>query len=543
VLVGRSTHRVAPIGIIATAAATAITLAPSTARATDFEVSGTTAAQAYSVSSPWGYDVDRRRILQTLGFSVYHLQGDYDPDGADYNLRVMFRVDGDVGLGNHLASDVSDGETNYATAGGRYYVPGLTPARLDFVYAYVEGRGLANGWFGFKAGRQYITDALGWWSFDGGLLRLSTPAYFDLEAYGGLEQRGGLPLSTSRYESQGVWRGNHDDFDEPGGPLSSDYPSYQFAGLAPAFGVAAESDGPSWLHSRVTYRRVYELGDAFTQQYPDIPGGGFRTIAGSRVSSDKLGWSGLISKTDLGGLKGGLSYDFYNGTFATAYGGLEAYAGDRVTLGLDADFFRPTFDADSIFNWFTHNPTTTATGRVEARFTDQITMSAQGGARLWETEGDPSEFAALECADDDQSASCKDTGSVIEPGTASRDEANRPSTYIIDALGQLAARYHTTTGGIELRSMLQLGQRGRRIGGDIGGNKTLIGGLLDLSGHVSFYDFGDTQKNTASFNYVLGAALQPIDVTRFGVEWEHDMNDIAGQRFRLLGRLDVLWVK
>ncbi|HTJ84530.1 MAG TPA: hypothetical protein VL400_22580, partial [Polyangiaceae bacterium] len=269
-------------------------------------------------------------------------------------------------------------------------------------------------------------------------------------------------------------------------------------------------------------------------------------VSGSRISSDKLGWSGFVNKTDLGGLKGGLSYDFYNQTFATAYGGIEAYLGDRVTVGLDADHFRPTFDADSIFNFFTHNPTTTGTGRVEARFTDEISMSAQGGARLWETEGDPDAFAAIECADANLPPTCKDQGNVLEEWNstgAKRDEANRPSTYIVDALGQLAARWKTTTGGIELRSMLQIGPRGRRLGADVGGNKTLIGGLLDLSARASFFDFGDTVKNTASFNYVLGAALQPLDVSRIGVEWEHDINDIAGQRFRLLGRLDVLWVK
>ncbi len=541
---GRPPRRVAAlIALGSTSLLSGLVARPRVAHATDFEVSGTTAGQGYSVTSPWGQQIERRRILQTLGFSVYHLQGDFDPDQADYNVRVLFRVDGELGLGNHLSSDVSDGETNFGTAGGRYYVPGLTPARFDIMYAYVEGKGIGDGWFGFRAGRQYVSDALGWWSFDGGLVRLTTPAYFDVEAYGGLEQRGGLPLSTSRYESQGVWRGNHDDFDEPGGPLSSDYPSYQFAGVAPAFGVAVESDGPSWLHGRLTYRRVYELGEAFTQQFPDS-GAGYRSVSGQRISSDKLGYSAFINKSDLGGLKGGFSYDFYNQTFPTAYGGIEAYLGDRVTAGLDADHFRPTFDGDSIFNWFTHSPTTTATGRVEARFTDQVSMSAQGGARLWETEGDPAAFAALECASDGLPEDCKDRGNLVDPsGRLISDEADRPATYTVDALAQLAARFRTTMGGVELRSMLQTGARGRRVGADVAGNLVLAGGLVDLGARTSFFDFGAPGDDTASFNYVLGVGLKPLDLSRFGVEWEHDINDVAGQRFRLMGRLDVLWVK
>ncbi len=57
-----------------------------------------------------------------------------------------------------------------------------------------------------------MSDVLGWWSFDGALLRVTTPYYVQLEAYGGLEQRGGLPLSTSRFERQGIWRGSHRGF-------------------------------------------------------------------------------------------------------------------------------------------------------------------------------------------------------------------------------------------------------------------------------------------------------------------------------------------
>ena len=188
--------------------------------------------------------------------------------------------------------------------------------------------------------------------------------------------------------------------------------------------------------------------------------------------------------------------------------------------------------------------TTTATGRVEARFTDQVSMSAQGGARLWETEGDPAAFAALECASDGLPEDCKDRGNLVDPsGRLISDEADRPATYTVDALAQLAARFRTTMGGVELRSMLQTGARGRRVGADVAGNLVLAGGLVDLGARTSFFDFGAPGDDTASFNYVLGVGLKPLDLSRFGVEWEHDINDVAGQRFRLMGRLDVLWVK
>lgn len=545
-------------GLIALAA-----WAPSHARAADVELNGTVAFQGYEVSSPWGYEVERRRLLGTLGFSLYHLQGDFVPGKADYNVRVLFRVDSEFGY---------DGaELDYAEAGASRFLPGVSHARMDLMQAYVEGRHLADGWLSFRAGRQNVTDALGWWSFDGGLVRLHTPVFFDVEAYGGLEQRGGLFLSTSRYESQGVWRGDHTGFDDDEGlgPRSSDYPSFQEAALAPAFGVAIESSGPNWIHGRFTYRRVYNTGEVFTRQFGD-PAGGYPTVSGLRVSSDKLGYAANIEKTDLGGLKGGFSYDLYNELFPTAFGGLEAYLGPHVTAGLDVDHYEPTFDADSIFNWFTHNANTTATGRVAARFTREIDVAAQGGARLFSTDGDPEEFGSAQCEairtsetdDADAKADRCLEGlarygyaglplATLNPASAAiaeatRAEENRGESYTVDGIGTLVARYRDTLGNVEVRGMAQVGERGHRAGGDVAGERKFEGGLFSLGARASLYGIRnaleeDDPGNMLTFGYVLGAAVRPLDLARIGAEWEHDMNDRVGQRFRVLGRLDVLW--
>lgn len=531
--------------------------------AADFEVSGSSVGQFYEVGSPWGYELERRRFLQTLGFSAYHLQGEREPGKPDYNLRVLMRLDTDFGLGQHLSSDLRSAEDTYSTAGGGRFVPGLSTARFDLMMAYIEGKNIADGWFSFRAGRQLVSDVLGWWSFDGGLVRLQTPAFFDVELFGGLEQRGGLPLSTGRYEQQGVWRGSHTSFDGDDEPRSSDYPSYQFANVAPAFGVALESSGLNWLHARATYRRVYNTGEAFTRQFAD-PAGGFPTVDGLRLSSEKLGFAATINKSDIGGLKGGLSYDLYNLLFPTAFGGIEAYLGDRVTVGVDADHYHPTFDADSIFNWFTHNPTTTATGRVEARFTKQIDMSARGGVRLWSTEGDPEKFGAAECLAAGFPEDCQAQGFQIDPSgdyqpvdddgnllpaikEARKAEENRPMIYTFDGLAELAARFRHPLGKLEARGMMQLGERGHRAGADVSGEKSFDSGRYSVGGRVSLFDFGnplakdEEDANVLTFGYVLGAAVKPIDLTKVGVEWEHDINERVGQRFRVLARLDVLW--
>lgn len=532
------------------------------ARAADVEIDSTSAFQAYEVASPWGtYDLERRRYLQMLGFSVRHLQGDFVPGKDDYNARVMVRADMDFGL--------EAGETDFTRSAGQRYVPGLGLAKIDVMMAYLEGRNLADGWLSFRVGRQYTIDTLGFWNFDGGLLRLHTPAFFDVEVFGGLEQRGGLPLSTSRFESQGVWRGSHADFTEDGidGPKRTDFPSFQESGIAPAFGAAIESAGPNWIHGRFSYRRVYNTGSTITRQFPD-QGGGYRTADGLRLSNERLGYSLSINKSDLGGLKGGFSYDLYNQLFPTAFGALEAYLGPYVTIGLDADHYHPTFDADSIFNWFTHNPTTTALARVELRPVKRIEITAQGGARLWSTEGDPEAYGDLQCqalkpefpgeTKPNLVKNCLENGATTKYGQLvklERSETNRPTTYFVDGLGFLTGRFRDTLGSFELRGMAQFGEQGHRAGGDVAGEKLLDGGRYSLGARASLYGFGAPgwdpitrttnveDSNTWSFGYVLGAGYKPLDLARIQAEWEHDMNDIVGQRFRVMARLDVEWAR
>ncbi|MFO0614037.1 MAG: hypothetical protein U0414_15700 [Polyangiaceae bacterium] len=528
----------------------ALTVAPS-ALAVDVEVSNDTTFQAYEVMNPWStFSLERRRITEQLGFSLYHLQGDYSPGKADYTMRISLRLDADPGVNAHLPDAQAGGETDFSIDGGSRYVPDLAYVDLNLMYAYVEGRNLANGWLGFKVGRQYQTDALGWWSFDGGLIRLTTPAFFELEAYGGLEQRGGLPLSSTRFEPQGVWRGSHADFgDEAQDPRAIDYPSYQFAAPAPAFGFAAETNGPNWLHARVSYRRVYQTGEALLNQL-GTPPGGTTALSGVRLSSDRLGGAANVEIFKIGGLKGGFNYDLYSKVFSYGFAGLEAYLGKKVTIGADFDYYEPTFDADSIFNWFSKQPHMTATARLEARPTKKFDLSASGGAKVFFTAGDPDTYFVGECAQAANPACTIDAGLDVAINDAVRaysaDPANNERTAQAGGIGQLAGRYRVPHGKFELRSMAEVGPRGRRVGGDLSGEGTLVGGKWAFGGRVSLYNWHDPtreDRDATSFGYVLAAAWKPLDLSKIGVEWEHDYNALVGQRFRVLGSLNVLWIK
>ena len=546
-------RRVARLGVPVCLAAL---LWPGAARATDFEVEGQTALQGYEVASPWGDVIlERRRLMQTVGFGVYNLQGAYRPGQAEYSIVLKLRLNGDFGINNHLEGSQAGGETSFAGDSGRLagerYVPGLDPYPLDLMYGYVEGRNLAGGWLGFRAGRQYMTDMLGWWSFDGGLVRVTTPFYVQAEFYGGLEQRGGLPLSTGRFERQGVWRGSHGAFGGTGEPEVVDYPSYLYAEPAPAFGVALETNGPSFVHGRFDYRRVYNTGKVLTQQFPD-PTGGYRTVRGLRVSQDRLGYAADINKSDLGGLKAGFSYDLYSQIIGTLYAGLEAYLGHKVTVGADLDYFVPTFDADSIWNWFTRSPVTTILGRASVDVTSRFDIAASGGIRMWKADGDPDTFGQGQCkafggitpADCLNGSKFFDASGNAEVRKFSRDEANRSLSTTTDVLANLGGRYRFNTANLGLRGMLETGDRGRRTGADVTGEKQLDGGRYTLGSRVSFYNWRDPLRpgrGANSFAYVLGGGYKPAELADVRIEWEHDINRLVGQRFRIVALLNLWW--
>lgn len=532
---------------LAAACLLSLSFIPRPAAAADFEVESTTATQAYEVASPWGdTNIERRRLLQMLGLAVNNLQGKVNPGEATYSVALRLRLDADFGVNGHLEGEQAGGETDYGVGAGARFIPGLQEAPLDLMFAYIEGRNLARGWLGFKLGRQYVNDVLGWWSFDGGLVRVTTPYFVQVEVYGGLEQRGGLPLSTSRFERQGIWRGSHSGFGTGSKqPSVADFPSYQYAQPAPAFGVALESSGPSFVHGRFTYRRVYNTGTSITQQFPD-PGGGYRTLKGTRLSQDRLGYAADLNKANLGGLKGGFTYDLYNQLVGSFYGGLEAYAGSRITLGADIDYFVPTFDADSIWNWFTHEPVMTITGRTSIDLTREIDVAASGGVRRWSADGDPETFGAGQCEAAGQTSDC--VGKIsFDPSIAtiapySRSDENRATSTTTDVLANLAGRYRTRTVEVGLRGMLQTGDRGRRVGGDLSGEKRVWGERFAVGARVSLYDWEDPlrpDRDATSFGYVLGAGYKPSEVADFKLEWEHDMNRLVGQRFRVVGLLNL----
>lgn len=493
-------------GRLACAAVGLACAAPSRALAYDVEVTGTTAAQGYEVASPWGdVRVARRRFVQTLGLGVYDLQGERVPGGPQLSARLRVRLDADFGIERD--------EYTYDPA-GRRFVPGLAPTPVDLMYGYVEGSRLAGGWLGFRLGRQYVVDSLGFWSFDGALVRVTSPAYVQVEAYGGFEQRGGLPLSTSRYERGGVWRGDRAGYD------AAVYPQFQAASSAPAWGVAAETAGLPFLHARIDYRKVWNQGTSVVQQIPEPTSGVLATTSGTRVSSERVGASLDATLARVGAAQAGVVYDLYAGLPSSVWASVDAFATRSLDLGADVDFFRPTFDGDSIWNAFASGPTRTLTGRARLTPHRSWDVSASVGARGFSVEGDPGSWQATRAT-------------AASPGA---------TTELYDGLATLRARLRLGATRAGLHASGEAGERGRREGGDVTVARDFLGGRWTADARVSVYEWKDAvaaQGATTSFAWVVGGAVRPSELSALRLEFEHDVNRLVGQRYRVLALLQV----
>ena len=489
---------------VAFAAFAAFGAAPRTAHAYDAEIESSTTAQAYQLRGITGDPVlSRRRVTQTLGLGVYNLVGADDKQGAaQLFFRVRMRLDADFG----------EAREEYALNGGNpnaaRFIPGLQPAPVDVMYGYLEGKRFLKGMLGFRVGRQYVIDPLGYYSFDGGLVRLNTPAYVTIEAYAGFEQRAGLPLSTGRWELGGVQRADRMNY-----PTGA-YPSVQKAGLAPLYSVSLESAGPTWIHGRLTYRKVWNTGQSFVAGSGALLGPDtMATYDARRVSSERLGYGLNAELWDIAALRGSLIYDLYGKQWNSVEAGVDVFAHERVTFGADYSYFKPIFDADSIFNVFGIEPMDDVSFRVEVDPTDRLSFEGDAMVRRYRAD-DPSNLSRV--------------ATSYAPG------------------GGLRGRYKWNTARLSVRGQALSGDQGDRVGSDVNYERALGDKwLVDL--RFSVWHFEDKLRTTnsgssrtaTSVGYVLGAGYKLAPEANTFLQFEHDTNRLVGQRFRIMAVLNV----
>jgi hypothetical protein len=489
------------------------------ARASDAEVTSDTSTQFYDVRSPTGQTVlMRRRLTSTLGVGEYNIfdTPPEDPRAGTIDFRARLRYDADYGISSDEATVPGLVASGASYAG---YVPGLAQSGVDLMYAYLEGRRLFNGLLGFKVGRQYQTDVLGWWSFDGGEVSVTTPYYVKAEVYGGLEQRGGLPLSTSRFEADGVWRGDRTNIDP------SAYPDFQPSAIAPAIGVALETTGVTWIHGRLAYRRVYDTGSSNVTEFTS---GLYAPAAytGTRISSDRLGYAVDTSVASLGGLKAGIIYDFYRSEVTSAYADLDAYLGSQVTLGLDYDYYVPSFDADSIWNFFAGEGHNDFGMRGNIDFDKRFSVAANAHARMFTVQ--TAEFTGT-------------CGTACSPSVGSTNPYFPSNGHPFDEGADVSGRWKTGDSRLGLSARGDFGDEGDRVGADASGEHVFESRYV-VSGRAGVWTWDDKlqpDRSTTSFQYVASLGYRFMPRSQGSIEWEHDINGLAGQRFRLMALLSL----
>jgi hypothetical protein len=320
-----------------------------------------------------------------------------------------------------------------------------------------------------------------------------------------------------RYESDGVWRGDRSGYDP------NLYPSFQPSNIAPAFGVGLESAGVTWAHGRLSYRRVYNTGSVGATEFAN---GLYKPVSydGTRISSERLGYALDINTGNFGGLKGGFSYDFYNAKMATIYASYDAYLARAVTVSVDYDYYAPTFDADSIWNFFAGEPMNDLGLRANIEPTDKLSLSAAAHAKIYTVVNKVDNF--------DSSPNANPTG---QP---SANYFPASSTQFAEG-GNLAARYRWGEGALGVRGAGNFGDQGDRVGGDLYGERTLETRYI-FQGRVGAWQWNDKirpDRDATDIGYMLGIGYRFAARSQALVEWQHDINRLVGQRFRV-----VLWL-
>ena len=128
------------------------------------------------------------------------------------------------------------------------------------------------------------------------------------------------------------------------------------------------------------------------------------------------------------------------------------------------------------------------------------------------------------CATNFYGAECYPTSSVVFMGG-----------------GSAQIRYKTSNTHLGLRTNIQAGDGGRRAGGDVYGERTWLTHYV-ANARVGMWEWKDDlrpDREATSFGYVLGLGYRFFNRSFAGVDFQHDINRLVGQRFRLMFNLTL----
>ncbi len=449
--------------------------------AVEYDIHAETYAQAYQARGPYGAPIiSARRLTQILTFSTSH-QFD-DGRGPTVLFRFRLRFDGQFGDNCGGASGRCLDETNFDRTSD--WVQGYARRSVDIPYAYLAVNGLAKGRVDFRLGRMMTTDVLGFFLHDGALTRFNVLPWLSLEAYGGLEVRGGFPLSDSRFERDGAARADRGAWDPSVAPWIADRP------YAPIVALALEGRALGQYFARATYRRVWSR---------------------EGVAEEKLGAS--VDAAPLVSLRLSGRAVFSVPQRLLSVLGISAewrQARSLWSLRAGIERLRPSFDQTTIWNAFWMDPIDEARGvaTVQLHPTTHITVTGLGRR-----------YALSEAGPSANAASVVDQYTVGATGALTLQKPSWEFTVRGTAEGgSLAAR-----GGVDVQTSFQP-WRDRVL----------------LNASISLWTNSEplrAQRNGTSVAIVGGGVLRLTPFARLHVDAELDSNPMVGQRFRVMSSL------
>ncbi|MBI5499454.1 MAG: hypothetical protein HY907_04385 [Deltaproteobacteria bacterium] len=342
----------------------ALLLVPLSAGAARYRIDSRTSALLYPIIGRDGIGEVDAQILQTrLRLRIDDLLP-VESDAADPLVAPDLAFDLSVRLFGDFG--VPSGANDPA---GLDFVPGVDAFSPEIQFAFFEATNLAGGWIdAVRAGRLIHTTVLGWRSDDGALIRFGYEEYFHLQLAGGIENIPGFDfLSASPFAPEGVerWQENGDGArryqhnNANGGQLTPREPQARPTVQATADGVV----GPVG----------YEVG--YRHTWLSFDGKAAQQVAGIRLDGDL---DPVFLSTSLRADIGGAAVSDADASVDVRLGG------GRHRIGLQYDYFRPTFDLDSIFWVFASDPFHEAT--VRYRFPLVGALSGQVWATLRSVE-------------------------------------------------------------------------------------------------------------------------------------------------------------
>jgi hypothetical protein len=472
------------------ALAAALLLAATAARSYDQQVTSTLWAEGYSVPARDGSLTSRRRIVEDLHLAAWNLlRSESDPyyQGPRLSIELGLRLDTDFAVGPDESAPSNDSA----------YVAGLRPMQMDVMFAYIDARGFWDGSLDLRAGRQVRLDTLGYFAFDGAEMVVHVPIGLSLSTFLGYEVRGGDLLGYDQLELDGVDSGGRDELE------ADRYPDRVDPQRRLAIGTEMSLAPLSWIDAGFAVRTV-GLSQPLADQRL-----GWRLTLGNRPvrAFGRVVWNPMLDRRDDYGEA------FVEQTLVSeADAELQVTPHDVISVLAEYHLYRPTFEADSIFNVFNLMPQNDLGGRVQTRL-------GSFGIALWG-------FTRL--ADDSAGLTGDETDS-----------------WVSGVGGGLGGNYRTTSDRVSAR-VTGLNEWGEsRIGAELGAGHGFLHGRLWTGLRASYWHIDDafSQKLSGDIvGYVASLRFRVAEGAELLGEFENYYGGGREPRFVALALLHLeLW--